>query len=160
MSQNLASVHFDAAQWQALDQALATLESTFGPVLVALQGTGHRRRLAKMGDGSEAFCRKAYDAMRANRSLLPGNFDLDEMGRDLASHDALNERLMRLLQLVEKVRDTDMALGSDVMVAALAGYHFLKIAGKGEGLDAVNREMGKRFGENGSRAAQAQPETA
>lgn len=54
---------------------------------------------------------------------------------------------------VEKVRDTDMALGSDVMVAALAGYQFLKLAGKGEGLDAVNRDMGKRFGENGSRNA-------
>jgi len=89
--------------------------------------------------------------------LLPGVFDLDEMGRDLASHDALNERLTRLLQLVEKVRDTDTALGSDVMVAALAGYHFLKVAGKGEGLDAVNRDMGKRFGENSSRAASPQP---
>ena len=39
MSQNLASVHSDAAQWQAVDQAFATLESAFGPVLVALQGT-------------------------------------------------------------------------------------------------------------------------
>ncbi|HEY0662161.1 MAG TPA: hypothetical protein VGD21_12680 [Lysobacter sp.] len=157
MSQNLASVHFDATQWQAVDQALATLESTFGPVLVALQGTGQRRRLAKMGDGSEAFCRKAFDAMRANRGLLPGNFDLDEMGRDLTSHDALNERLTRLMQLVEKVRDTDTALGSDVMVAALAGYQFLRIAGKGEGLDAVNRDMGKRFEDNGPRGAQPQP---
>ena len=157
MSQNLASVHFDATQWQAVDQALATLESAFGPVLVALQGTGQRRRLAKMGDGSEAFCRKAFDAMRANRGLLPGNFDLDEMGRDLTSHDALNERLTRLMQLVEKVRDTDTALGSDVMVAALAGYQFLRIAGKGEGLDAVNRDMGKRFEDNGPRGAQPQP---
>ena len=160
MSQNLASVHFDATQWQAVDQALAALESALAPVLVALEGTGHRRRLAKMGDGSEAFCRKAFDAMRANRPLLPGNFDLDEMGRDLASHDALNERLTRLLQLVERARDTDMALGSDVMVAALTGYKLLKLAGKGEGLDAVNRDIGKRFGENGSRSAQPQPETA
>jgi hypothetical protein len=59
MSQNLASVHFDATQWQAVDQALAALESAIAPVLVALQGAGQRRRLAKMGDGSEAFCRKA-----------------------------------------------------------------------------------------------------
>lgn len=160
MSQNLASVHFDATQWQAVDQALATLESAFGPVLVALQGTGQRRRLAKMGDGSEAFCRKAFDAMRSNRDLLPGNFDIDEMGRDLGSHDALNERLTRLMQLVEKVRDTDTALGSDVMVAALAGYQFLKIAGKGEGLDAVNRDMGKRFEDNGHRSTQPVPAQA
>jgi len=82
------------------------------------------------------------------------------MGRDLTSHDALNERFTRLMQLVEKVRDTDMALGSDVMVAALAGYQFLKLAGKGEGLDAVNRDMGKRFGENGNRNAQPEPAQA
>ncbi|QNP40103.1 hypothetical protein [Lysobacter solisilvae (ex Woo and Kim 2020)] len=159
MSQNLASVHFDATQWQGVDDALTALESSLGPVLVALQGTGQRRRLAKMGDGSEAFCRKALDAMRSNRNLLPGVFDLDEMGRDLADHDALNVRLTRLVQLVEKVRDTDMALGSDVMVAALAGYHYLKAAGKGEGLDAVNRDMGKRF-EGGERTPKAEPATA
>lgn len=53
------------------------------------------------------------------------------MGRGLANHDALNTRLVRLTKLLEKVRDTDMALGSDVMVAALSGYGFLKLAGKG-----------------------------
>ena len=97
-----------------------------------------------------AFCRKAHDAMVENASLLPGNLDLAEMGRDLASHDALNARMARLVKLLEKVRDTDMALGSDVMVAALAGYGFLKLAGKGEGLDAVSRELGKRFDGNGN----------
>lgn len=150
MSQNLASVHLDATQWPAVDQALVALEAALAPVLVALQGKGQRRRLAKMGDGSEAFCRKVMDAVRSNRTLLPGNFDIEEMGRDLTSHDALSERLSRLQQLLEKVRDTDTALGSDVMVAALAGYQFLKIAGKGEGLDAVNRDIGKRFDDNGS----------
>lgn len=84
---------------------------------------------------------------------------LDEMGRDLASHDALNERFTRLLQLAEKVRDTDMALGSDMMVAALTGYKLLKLAGKGEGLDAVNRDIG-RFEDNGERSGPVTPKTA
>ena len=43
------------------------------------------------------------------------------MGRDLASHDALNTRMGRLIKLLEKVRDTDMALGSDVMVGSGVG---------------------------------------
>jgi hypothetical protein len=156
MSQNLASVHFDDAQWANVDQALDALEATWKPILVALAGPGQRRRLTKMGDGSEAFCRKALDAMRANRHIVPATIDLEEMGRDLHSHDALNARLSRLVRLVEKVEDTDMALGSDVMVSALAGYQFLKIAGKGEGLDAVSRDIGKRF-EHGSRTAEPQP---
>ena len=151
MNQNLATTHFDETQWGALDQALTALEQTWAPLLVALNGPTERRRLTKMGDGSEAFCRKAHDVMQENATLLPGNLDLAEMGRDLASHDALNTRLARLTKLLEKVRDTDMALGSDVMVAALGGYAFLKLAGKGEGLDAVSRDLGKRFEGNGQR---------
>ena len=145
MSQNLATNHFHEAQWAAVDAAMSTLEQSWGPLLVALNGTGQRRQLTKMGDGSEAFCRKAHDVMRENATLLPGNLDVAEMGRDLASHDALNTRLQRMTRLLEKVRDTDMALGSDVMVAALGGYAFLKLSGKGEGLDAVSRDLGKRF---------------
>ena len=160
MSQNLANQHFDDAQWGGVDQAITALEQSWGPVLVALNGPIQRRGLAKMGDGSEAFCRKAYDVMRENADLLPRNLDLAEMGRDLASHDALNARLMRLTRLMEKVRDTDIALGSDVMVAALGGYAILKVAGKGEGLDAANRDLGKRFEGNGPRGADSTPPAA
>ena len=149
MNQNLATTHFDDAQWAALDQALSTLEQAWTPLLVALNGPKERRRLTKMGDGSEAFCRKALDVMQENATLLPGNLDLAEMGRDLDSHYALNARMARVTRLLEKVRDTDIALGSDVMVAALAGYGYLKLAGKGEGLDAVSRDLGKRFEGNG-----------
>ena len=158
MSQNIAAVHFDEAQWAALDQALATLEQTCSPILVSLDGVRGRRKLCKMGDGSEAFCRKALDAMRENSDLLPGNLDVAEMARDLADHDALNARLTRLLQLVERMRDTDMALGSDVMVAALLGFQVLRLAGKGQGLDGTSNELGKRFGPKGRRARDEEPE--
>ena len=75
---------------------------------------------------------------------------------DLASHDALHARIVKLTQLLEKARDTDMALGSDVMVAALEGNAFLKVAGKGEGVDGLRKVLGKRF-DNSGRKAQAQP---
>ena len=113
-----------------------------------------------MGDGSEAFWRKAHDVMLENATLMPGNLDMAEMGRDLDIYDALNPRMARLIRMLEKVRVTDMALGSDVMVAALAGYGFLKLAGKGEGLDAVSRDLGKRFeGNSRGDTAAADPGT-
>ena len=37
------------------------------------------------------------------------------------------------------------------MACALEGYAFLKIAGKGEGMDGLRRDMGKRFENNGPR---------
>ena len=76
------------------------------------------------------------------------------MGCDLDTHDALNTRLARLTQLTETVQDTEIALGSDAMVTALEGYAFLKIAGKGEGLDGLRRELGKRFNQSGARKAE------
>lgn len=157
MSQNLATTHFDDGQWAAVDAALAALEQALEPMLVPLAPDA-RRRMVKMGDGSEAFCRRSLDAMRENSGLLPRNLDVEEMARDLATHDALAGRLLRLTRLVEKAGDTDMALGSDVMAAALEGYAFLKIAGKGEGLDGLRRELGKRFEANGQRRG-AEPAT-
>ncbi|MCI4568949.1 hypothetical protein [Lysobacter sp. CFH 32150] len=65
--------------------------------------------------------------------------DIEEMRRDLAAHDALNTRLVRLQRVMEKANDTEMALGSDVVVMALERYAFLKIAGKGEGLHGLRR---------------------
>jgi hypothetical protein len=159
MSQNIANTHFDAGQWAAVDKAIAALELAFAPMLVALEADV-RRRMVKMGDASEAFCRKSLDAMRENSTLLPRNLDVAEMGRDLATHDALATRLARLSRLMEKAGDTDTALGSDVMAAALEGYAFLKIAGKGEGLDGLRRELGKRFENNGPRRPEAAPATA
>ena len=151
MSQNIAAVHFDSEQWAALDQAFNALERAWDPILVGLDGPRARKKLAKMGDGSEAFCRKALNAMRENRDLLPRTVDVEEMARDLSDHDALNTRLARLHRLTERVRDTDMALGSDVMVAALLGYQVLRLAGKGQGLTGTSKDLGKRFAENGPR---------
>lgn len=41
--------------------------------------------------------------------------------------------------------DSQLALGSDVMNAVLEGYAFLKVAGKGEGLDAARKALSVRF---------------
>jgi hypothetical protein len=153
MTQNFASRHLDDSQWVAVDQAIDALNTALEPLLVAL-AADQRRRAVKMGDGSEAFCRQALNVISENIALMPRNFDLDEMRRDLHSHDALHARAVRLTRLMEKVHDTDTALGSDAMVAALEGYAFLKTAGKGEGVDALRKLLGKRF-DNGPRRVEA-----
>ena len=49
------------------------------------------------------------------------------------------------MHLSERVHDSEMALGSDLMSNALEGYAFLKIAGKGEGLDALRQMLSARL---------------
>lgn len=59
--------------------------------------------------------------------------------------DALRPRMARLQRLYERMSDSEMALGSDLMVASLEGYAHLKVAGKGEGLDTLRQALGTRF---------------
>ena len=154
MAQNLASVHFDEVEWTAVDEAMAVLEQAWGPMLVLL-GPVARRRIVKMGNGSEAFVRASNRAGRENPALIPSSVDLDEMSRDLASHDALASRHVRLAALLEKVSDTDVALGSDAMAAALQCYGQLKLAGRASGLDTLRRDLGRRF----DKTARKRPDT-
>jgi hypothetical protein len=60
---------------------------------------------------------------------------------------------------MERANDTEMALGSDLMTNALEAYAFLKIAGKGEGLDALRKMLSARFNRSPGKASDA-PEVA
>ncbi len=156
MGQNLASVHFEGAQWAELDTAIAQVERLWEPMLVVL-GLAGRRSAVKMGDGSEAFCRAAYRVMLENIDVLPRTLDVAEMGRDLATHDALALRHTRMSRLMEKLLDTDIALGSDAMTAALQGYAQLKLGAQVDGLDGLRRDLGKRFEKTARKKPDAVP---
>jgi hypothetical protein len=158
MGQNLVSVHLDASQWARVDVLLEELERVFEPAVVGL-APEHRQRLMKMGDASEPFCRKAFTAMRDHPAIVSPAVDLDKLARDFASHDALAERRMRFDRLLAKLDDTDVALGSDIMVASLKGYALLKLIGDGLGLDGLRRDLGRRFGRKRQRRGEAEPAT-
>lgn len=143
MSQNLIDFSLSAESLALIDEALNTLENHLAG-LVALP-LDQRRQLTKMGDKSEAFCRQALHVMGENPGILPRNFDLDGLRRDLALLDSLRPRALRVTRLHEKLRDTETALGSDLMTNGLEGYAFLKIAGKGEGLEALRQMLSARF---------------
>ncbi|CAJ0741828.1 hypothetical protein R16034_02840 [Ralstonia edaphis] len=149
MPQNLISYQLTSADLAAVDGALKTLEDRLASLidLTPVQ----RRTLVKMGDKSEAFARKAVEVLNTNPNLLPGNFDLAELRRDLAGFDQLRSRLMRVARIHERMADSQLALGSDVMSATLEGYAFLKVAGQGEGLDAARKALAVRFSRGAKR---------
>mgnify|MGYP007014263588 CR=1 FL=1 len=143
MSQNLISLQLTTADLSAVDAALKTLEDKFvGLIDLSIE---QRSTVTKMGDKSEAFCRKAVEVLGNNPGVLAANYSLAEVKRDLAAFDALRPRLVRVEKLVEKMRDSQMALGSDLMTASLEGYAYLKVAGKGEALDTARAALSVRF---------------
>lgn len=143
MSQNLISLGLDNDTLSSVDAMLNGLETMLTGLIDLTQE--QRATTVKMGDKSGEFCRKTLDVLSANPNVLPGNFDLAEMRRDLADFDALRQRTVRVERLYERMRDTQLALGSDVMSAALEGYALLKVSGKGEGLDLARKALSTRF---------------
>lgn len=143
MPQNLISLTLTAADHAAIADALSTLEGKLSG-LISLS-TDERRSLNKMGEKSETFCRRTLVAMSDNAGLIPADVDVAEAQRDLAQLDALRPHIARLTKLLGRAEDSEMALGSDVMVTALEGYALLKVLGKGSGLDALRKDMSVRF---------------
>ena len=158
MSQNLIDIELNADALTAIDAALTALEAGLAG-LIALT-PDQRQQLLKMGDKSEAFCRQAGHVFSENPGILPAAFDLPGYQRDLATLDALRPRLMRLAKLHQRGQDTEMALGSDLMTNALQGYAFLKIAGKGQGLDEMRKMLSARFARSRAGAGEDAPEPA
>jgi hypothetical protein len=53
--------------------------------------------------------------------------------------------LTRLTQLTEKASDTEVAIGSDIMVGAVESHGILKVTGKVAGIDELRQKMSARF---------------
>ena len=141
--QNLVSITLSPQDLADMDAALATLRRISG-TMRALK-PGDRRYLNKMGEKSEYFCRQTLNVLAANPQILPGTLDLAEAQRDLVAVEQLRPRLVQLEQILEKVDDTVLALGSDVISAALEGYALLGVVGKTEGLKAARRDLSSRW---------------
>ena len=147
MSQNLVSLNFSADDLAAIDAAIGTLEQKLGSLIEL--SIDERRTLTKMGERSEALCRQTLMVLGQNVQLLPPAYDLAEEQRDLAVLDLLRPRFSRLRLLIGKADDTEMALGSDILTAALEGYALAKAFGKGAGLDTLKEAMSTRFSGRG-----------
>ena len=154
MSQNRIALQLDVERLTSLDTLITALEGQLAD-LIGLS-PDERRELTKMGDKSEAFCRQAVTVLSDNAQVLPRNFDVDAYRADLAALDALRPRLARVQRLYERMADSEMALGSDLMVASLEGYAHLKVAGRGDGLDTLKEALGARF----NRKRRQEPEPA
>lgn len=144
MTQNLISLDFGVDDIAAIDKALDILEAKFDRFVTLTPD--QIRRLNKMGDKSEAFCRQATVVLEENPQLIPPGFSVAELRQDVTDLDLMRPRFLRLRELLQKVDSTEMALGSDIINAALEGYGYIKMGGKSAGLDGLREGMNARFG--------------
>src|SRR5690606_23258760 len=147
VSQNMINLTLTDAQVQAVDQAVTDLEAQLVDLIA--MSTEQRRKLTRMGDKSEAFCRQALSVLAQNPQVVPPSLNLAGAQSDLTTLDQLRPRLQRLQRLAERAADTETALGSDIMRCALDGYALLKVSGRNQGLEGLLKELGVRFAKSG-----------
>lgn len=152
MPQNLVSVAISNDEAAQLRDAVTQLVGALQPKTIALDNDA-RRELLKMGGKSEAFGRQVFTVLQQNRQLVPPSLGLDDAAQDWHTLDTLRPLLADLEQLVERLRDTEMALRSDLMVFNYEGYALLKVVGKQQGLDGQLKDLAMRFQRNGRKEA-------
>lgn len=144
---------FEEQDLDTIDTALEQLDQVFSAL--ASIDTKTRRRLFKMGNKSEKFCRETLTVMDQNRQLVPPAMDLNRALDALATIDALRPRTAQIIRLAERLQDTEMLLGAEVATAARKGYRSLKEYGDVHGLTSMRNELGARFKRRSSRKAGA-----
>ena len=157
MSQKLISITLTNDQIAAIEHAIGELENQLqGLVSLSIDA---RRAATKMGPKSEAFCRQTINALQNNPHVVPPSIGVEEARSDLDLLDQLRPLFQRVQRLSQRSADTELALGSDVMVAALEGYRVLKAVGRSQGLEMLRRELGGvRFAKSPRTAPQPQPQ--
>ena len=149
MSQNVVSLALSAEQLTEVKKALDVLEKNLeGLISLSVED---RSQLLKMGSKSEMFARKAHEVLAQSPEILPATFELAEFKADIEALDQLRPVFVRIAALAGRAEDTEMALGSDIYNAALEGYRFAKLAGKGTTLDELRAQAAVRFAGQGRR---------
>ena len=138
MTQNRIAMTFQPDRLERIDGSLAALEADLD-LLIALN-VEERQDLVKMGHKSRAFCATALSVAEQHAGLMPRDFDIGAFRQDHLALELLRPRAARLAHLMQRMADTELALGSDLMAAALEVYGALKVAGKDKGVDEARRE--------------------
>ena len=137
------TVRFTEEDLAAIDAALTQLEQRFVK-LIALDGK-QRQRLFKMGNKTEKFCRETLSVLDKNRQLATPAMDLNGAITALRTIDELRPRSKQILRLAERMRDTELALGSDVATTARQGYNTMGEFGDRHGLEGMRQALSVRF---------------
>ena len=116
------------------------------PFLVGLTAA-ERVNLPKMNVNNKVFTEDAINAALNNPTLFPNFVNVDEMNNDLRLFEKMDELVVVLRQLLERVSDTQLLAGSEAYSSALAVSKIIGAAADAgiEGTKAVYEQLKARF---------------
>lgn len=131
--------------FNAIKQAIQEINMRM-PFLTGLT-TEERRKLAKMNRTNKLFVADAIEVARENPSMLPYYLPVEELVKDYELFQQLNELLLPLEQLFERVRDTQILAGSEAYQTSLVLYKLMRVAAEAgmPGMDTAYAKLRVRF---------------
>lgn len=144
--ENSISIVIPPADLQAVRDALATANSILLPFLIALTPE-QRKKMLKVGDGTEPFVDKVMDYAVTDPQFLPAYVQLAEMQKDYDAVEGLLPIFRTVQQLESKLNDTVMLVGSEVYQYSLSYYNSVKMGTKMNSPNAkpIYEDLKKRF---------------
>lgn len=142
------------ADLKKINDALDALDAALAPLLITLTGK-EVQRLPKASDASLPFIQQALDLAEQQPQFAPGYLDVAGLRLDLAAWQQLQTVARRLQPLASNLASTNIKLGSEAYITALAYYNSVQQAAK-QGVsgaqDALN-VLKNRFEQSTARKA-------
>jgi hypothetical protein len=154
MSTNRVSATLSTVDQEAVLTAIETIRQKL-PFLIDLTSS-ERVGMAKLGDKSQGFVKKALDVATQNQAMLPASFDLIEMRKDAQLFESLSAIQFAIDKLHNQIDDTAIQVGAEAFAAARAVYAAAKTPFAAPALRTAAGDLGKRFGRKSRAAAAAE----
>ncbi|HMO39144.1 MAG TPA: hypothetical protein PKC76_05985 [Saprospiraceae bacterium] len=153
LGNNRISASLTPEDFSAVKQAIQEIGYRM-PFLLGLT-IEERRKLAKMSRSNKLFVADALDVARENPTVLPYYLTFEELEKDYVLFQQLNEILLPLEQLYERVRDTQIMAGSEAYQTSLTLYKLTKVAADAgmPGMDSAHAKLKVRFEGQGSQGS-------
>jgi len=149
LTNNRINTTATAAQITGVKTAIQTINNNL-PFLIGLT-VGERIALPSINVNNKAFTEDAINVMVNNSSLVPSYLSVPNMQADLTFFSQLDELIIIVKQLLERLEDTQLLAGSEAYVAALVSYKVIGNAADAgvSGADTLYNQLKTRFSNQG-----------
>lgn len=149
LTNNRLNITATAAQITAVKTALDTINTNL-PFLIGLT-IDERISLPAIDVNNKTFAEDAINAGLNNAALIPSYVSVANMQNDMTLFKQLDEIILLIKQLQEKLQDTQLLAGSEAYTSSLALYKLFASASDAgvPGADAIYGQLKERFAGQG-----------
>jgi hypothetical protein len=150
LTNNRINVTATPTQITGVKTAVQTINTNL-PFLIGLT-TAERIALPAINVNNKAFTEDAINAMVNNPTLTPSYLSVPNMQNDLLLFTQLDELIIIVKQMLERLEDTQLLAGSEAYVAALVSYKAIGGAADAgvPGADTIYNQLKARFANQGA----------